>query len=1501
MSTRSIKKDIAIIGMAGKFPQCDNILALWENLIGGNELIRFYSDLELEKLGVNPNLIKNKKYVKSAAFLEDSGSFDYSFFGYTREEAMLMDPQIRILHEQAWLSLEDAGYNSFNYSSKIGCYFTAEDNLAWRVHAKFLENSGKVNPFFLAKISDRNMISTMISYSLNLKGPSYFVDTACSSSLVALHIACRSLLMKECSIALAGGVGISSTTDIGYIYDEGMIYSKDGHCKAFDSDSSGTIGGEGVGVVVLKRLEDALNDRDHIYCVIRSSSANNDGNRKVGYTAPSVIGQYECIRSAHLIADVDPRSISYIEAHGTGTKLGDPVELEALNKAFNYDTTHQCGIGSIKTNIGHLGAAAGVAGLIKTALALDNKFIPPSLHFKTPNPEINFKSGPFYVNSELKKWESETTRLAGVSSLGIGGTNVHVILEEPPIQSKGSFPKTYQCILYSAKTKSSLEKYQEKLREFFEKNKKLDLSDLSYTLKTGRNNYKYRNFFICKDNIGAVNQLDRINFQEPFHAKEKRSIVFMFAGQGSQYYKMGKEIYRQYPYFKAIMDSGFEILKAETGVDYQNIIGYNSDSKETENELINDLGYSIPLLFLVEYAFARLLLKFGIKPSNMIGHSFGEYVAACLSEVFSFENGLKIIVKRAHLMNEIERGSMLSVDLSADKIREFIFPDISIAAINTENSCVVSGNIKSIDNFSDILLSKKINFIKIKTSHAGHSQMMDSIMNSFEIELNKINFSEPKLPFLSCITGEPIKNQDAVSPKYWVNHLRHTVRFSKGLDFLLKEGNDIFIEIGSSKTLTSFLRQNINFNPGVVLTAVLKHPKDIEDDTSYLLNSLGTLWGNGVKINWNEYYEGEYRNRISAPTYSFDRIIFPSKVNPMQRFIESGALDLTLESNNEYTEWIYEQGWREIKNVVFDNVSFDWTICFLNDNDFSKKLMNELIKENEKVIFIKEGVEYLELADNIIIMDPASIVDYEKLSSGILKKLSGRGRIIHGWCVGKETDLTLNRNQEIEELGYFSLLNIARTFLEKKTFTSLHLNFLVNDLFTVNGNEDISSIKSTALGALRVIPKEYENVSCKCIEFLMKDFEKNALYRDDLFSKLRITTNETTIALRGKKMWKPFYEKIKVNKESVEDKIKTNGLYVITGANGGMGKVLSEFLINEYKADLILIGRGEENKTMLDNLRRNNNTIHYIQDDLSDENKLKKKVDILTIKKIDGVFHAAGLGDYSSLIVNRTKNDCRSIFLPKVKGTDNVFNVFKNYTPDFIILCSSIASVLAPFGQVAYVAANLYQNFFAHEHNSKTKIISIQWDVWKDIGMAIAAHNRQTRINSNDPLEFGISNKDGINLFMYALNSDSCEFIVSMSNLDARRAIADKHNLKYFFELEQEETTLINHEIERPDIDTSYKEAKSETEKTLCELWKAIFGYEKIGINDDFFELGGNSLKVLTLIKKIHKSFNIEISIGDFFRKSNIEELAKEINLALEFKNLSKSINQTRKSNQIRL
>lgn len=872
------KKDIAIVGISGKFPKSEDLSEFWKRISNGEILTHTFSDEELKELDVNDKLIENEEYVRVANFIDDPGTFDYSFFDYTKAEAALMDPQVRLMHEQVWLALEDAGCAIKGV--KIGVYLTASDNINWRVYTSLAKNE-KVDPFFLSHISNKNFIGTLISYKLGLQGPSYYLDTACSSSLVAVHLACRNLLLKECSIAVAGGVSVSTDVHRGYLYEENTISSKDGFCRAFDSECSGITSGEGAGVIVLKRLEDALNDKDHVYAVIKSSAVNNDGDRKVGYTAPSVMGQMECIKLAHRLADVQPNTISYIETHGAGTKLGDPIEIEALNIAFNNDVNHKCAVGSVKTNMGHLDAAAGVAGLIKAALSLKNKILPASLHYNKPNPEINFESGPFYVNTKSVAWknEKETPLRAGVSGLGIGGTNAHVILEEWIASDEKRPSRPYQLIPFSAKTKQAADRYEAKLAMFFE-NKEFDLADLSYTLKVGRTPFNYRKFVVCKDVSEGIEKLieNREEQIQAVQARGNRNVVFMFTGQGSQYYGMAKEIYSTEPFFKAIMDNGLQFLEKITGNNHYPIIGYGQH-EEQDKELINNTLYSQPLLFLVEYAMASLLIHWGIKPDHLIGHSLGEYVAACLSDVFSFEQGLEIIVKRARLMSQIEKGAMLSIGTSVDKIEGYLNGKLDIAAVNSDDSCVVSGREENMDELIEILNENGITNNKLKISIASHSAMMEEIMDAYEMELSKLQFSVPKYMIVSNLSGKEVLASEITSPKYWLKHLREAVQFSLGISNLLQKKDSVFIEVGPGKTLSTFLRQNKLFNTNHASVTLMRHPKDELNDNQYLMNSLGLIWANGININWINYYENEQRCKISAPGYAFEKTKLPAKVD----------------------------------------------------------------------------------------------------------------------------------------------------------------------------------------------------------------------------------------------------------------------------------------------------------------------------------------------------------------------------------------------------------------------------------------------------------------------------------------------------------------------------------------------------------------------------------------------------------------------------------------------
>ncbi|MDL2141592.1 beta-ketoacyl synthase N-terminal-like domain-containing protein [Flavobacterium tructae] len=891
------KKDIAIVGISGKYPKSDNINEFWKHLMNGEELVHFYTDDELRAAGVMEKELANPDLIKAQASLEDPNSFDYSFFGYTRQEAMSMDPQVRMMHELVWLGLEDAGYNPKTYKDKIGLYLSASDNMNWRAYT-MITNNDNVNSFYLNQISNKNFISTLISYNMNLRGPSYYVDTACSSSLVGIHQACRSLLMRECSIAIAGGVRVYSKVYKGHQYQEGMTNSKDGHCKAFDEDSSGIVSGEGAGVAVLKRLEDAIADKDQIYAVIRASVVNNDGNRKVGYTAPSISGQYECIKQAQQIADATPESITYIEAHGTGTKLGDPIEVEALNKSFEYNTNHQCALGSVKTNIGHLDSAAGITGFLKTTLALKNKMLPPSLHFKNPNPEINFKSGPFKVQTELAAWTSKDNQplRAGVSSFGIGGNNAHVILQEAPVKEETAENNSYKLLRFSAQSVGALNAYQERLTSFLEENEKDNFQDMAYTLQVGRNQFKYNRFLVSNSRENAIETLKDPLSKSVYSGKlsQKRKIVFMCTGSGAQYLNMGKNLYEKEPYFKELIDKGFSIIKALTGVDVTKVL-YEENSAAEKNTDINKNEFTQPIVFVFEYALAKLMMRWGITPDKLIGHSTGEYVAACLSEVFSFETGVKLVAKRALLMNKTPGGSMLSVSLSEEKIKTYLNDQVSLAVVNSPESCVLSGTDAAIDALIEILETEEILCSKLRISLGGHSFLMDSVLDEFREELEKVEFSAPKIPFVSNLTGQLISSEEAVSTQYWVDHLRHTVRFSDGLATLLKESDSVFIEVGPGNTLTTlFQQQQHNETSNNTAINLVRHPKQEINDQEHLCQKLGELWMNGIDINWETYYGEQKPYRVSMPGYVFNKTKLPVKVNPFAFLNFSGSEEGTI-------------------------------------------------------------------------------------------------------------------------------------------------------------------------------------------------------------------------------------------------------------------------------------------------------------------------------------------------------------------------------------------------------------------------------------------------------------------------------------------------------------------------------------------------------------------------------------------------------------------------------
>ncbi len=871
-------RGIAVIGMAARVPRATNVEQFWKNLCSGVESVTTFTDEQLLSAGVDPSLVQSPNYVKTGILLEEAEYFDAKFFGYTPKEAELTDPQQRIFLECAWESLEDAGYDPERTRLRIGVFAGTGKNL-------YFQNNLVSNPGLIASLNslqktiaiDADYVSTRVSYKLNLKGPSLTVLTACSTSLVASHLACQSLRNGECDMALAGGVFIRVPQREGYLYEEGSLESPDGRCRAFDASAKGMVFGNGAGVVVLKRLADAVRDGDSIHAVILGSAINNDGADKIGYTAPGMDGQASVIAEAQALAGVSADDVSYVEAHGTGTVLGDPIEVAGLTRAFRRTSEKNgfCALGSVKTNIGHLDAAAGVAGLIKVVLALKNRMLPPSLNFKEANPAIDFANSPFFVQQTLEEWKPASgRRVAGVSSFGIGGTNAHVIVEEAPPSVASEQSKTWQLLPLAAKTPEALEKATERLADYLAVHPDLSLADAAFTLQMGRKPFAQRRIVAAKSVEEAVGLLKRREQGQVFSGVQPQfdsPIAFMFTGQAAQYVNMGHEIYRDEKRFRESVDRCCEFLKPHLGVDLRRILYPEAKEAAQAAAELNQTAMTQPAMFVVEYALARLWMDWGVVPEAMIGHSIGEYVAACLGGVFSLEDALTLVAGRGRLMQSMPRGSMLAVRLDEQSLRSYLGEGISLAVINGISATVAAGPADAIEDLQKRLTEKSIDSTPLTTSHAFHSRMMEPILGPFRELFKGVQLSSPKIPFLSNVTGTWIEAGQATDPNYWSTQLRQTVRFSDGVGELLKTPNRILLEVGPGRTLSSLSKQHPGKAPEQQVLSSFGYTKGGASELGELMTTLGRLWIAGVAIDWQATSAGQQRHRVSLPTYPFER------------------------------------------------------------------------------------------------------------------------------------------------------------------------------------------------------------------------------------------------------------------------------------------------------------------------------------------------------------------------------------------------------------------------------------------------------------------------------------------------------------------------------------------------------------------------------------------------------------------------------------------------------
>ncbi len=1485
--------EIAVIGMAGKFPGSKDIDEFWENLKNGSESLGFLTKEEVAEAGVDSELLENPNYVMTTGGeLEEKELFDASFFGYTPAEAELMDPQFRLFHQCAWHALEHAGYDPYSYDGAIGLYAGAGQNLDWHAKAILTGKQEEMGQFVSSLLTGRDFMCTRISYKLNLQGPSFILQSACSTSLLAIHTACRALLMKECDIAMAGGASVNSGDNYGYVYQEGMILSPDGHCRAFDANAAGIAGGSGVGIVVLKRLKFALRDRDTIHAVILASSVNNDGMRKVGFTAPSVEGQAAAIKATHHIAKVAPESITYIETHGTGTPLGDPIEIEALKMAFDSDKKGFCRIGSVKTNIGHLDSAAGVAGIIKTILALKHRHIPPSLNFEEPNPKINFQDSPFRVNSQLTAWENDTYPLrAGVSSFGIGGTNAHVLLEEAPELPGSAGGREWNPVMLSAKTGTALERLSENLAEHLRKNPGINAADLRYTLTVGRGSFKHRKMVMGRDLPETIDALQKqrsaVTCSLPDDVEQKE-VVFMFPGLGAQYVNMGLEIYRKESVFREEIDRCFEILEPITDFDLKQVL-YPTGNTDEAQERISRIDISQLAVFVFEYALVKLLAGWGIKPRAIIGYSFGEYAAAVAAGIFTLEDALEIVAFRGRLMRELPGGLMLSVPLPAEELMPLLPPALSLA-IDNGPSCVVSGTEADIEVFEKEMKAKGCICMRLQSSHAVHSSMMDPILSRFEAKVGTKTLTPPRIPFMSNVTGTWGNGAEVSSPGYWSEQLRKTVRFKDAVKELSGEPQTLFLEIGPGRDLCSLLVRHIEDIPGTHAVNLVRPPQKDISDVYYLMNRIGRCWVYGIDVDWRAFYAEEERRRIPLPLYPFEERRYRLDGAPYKPGTEKLPQTPGSATVPGVDDWYYTPSWTRsiLTPHSFSTLSRETSWLIFTDASGIGTFFAQFLRKKGIDVFtvsIGSRFETSPSSGATYALNPGKAEHYDALFQQLDAEGRQPGKIVHLWGTGCRDGHTSEPAAEDSlahhlDRGFYSLLYLAKAIVKRKKRQDVEISVVTSGMRNVTDRECLNPEKATVIGLLKVIPQEHPHIVCRGIDLELPVpgglQEKRTLrnLRDELLT----VPKDTVVALRGNHRWVQTYNPVSLKKPLKEQlPLKEEGVYLVTGGTGSIGLILARYMVEKFKARLILTGRSalphaEERSNYLETAAVDDPVAHKLMkirelEELggkvlaltADVSQAREMDEVIrrgeeTFGPINGVIHAAGVvgGPSFQAVRDIQKAHCEEQFRPKIRGLITLDTLLGDRELDFCWLISSISSVLGGLSFSAYAAGNTFMDAFVSKHNRESvcRWTSILWE-----GMEPAAS-----LSAFERI-FGLGDVDHVVVSGSGFLQERIDKWINLESL--REGAGDTQDDK--------PANL----LPRPDLMNPYRPPQNQWEEDVAGIWQKMFGYDKIGCDDDFFDLGGDSLKAITVISRIHKELNTEIPLAEFFERSTPRQLAE--------------------------
>ena len=1384
---RSKSEPIAIVGMGCRFPKgANDPEAFWQLLQNGVDAI---TEIPSDRWDIDSYYDPNpetsgKIYTRSGGFLQEVDQFDTQFFGITPREAVSLDPQQRLLLEVSWEALENAGVAADQLAgSRTGIFVGIGQNDYARLHSgdptSISAYDGTGNGFCFA--------SGRLSYVLGLQGPNVAIDTACSSSLVALHMACQSLRAGECNLALAGGVQLILSPIVAIFLSRTHALAPDGRCKTFDASANGFGRGEGCGVLVLKRLSDAVADKDNILALVRGSAINHDGPSS-GLTVPNGLAQQALIQDALKNAKVEPSEVSYVEAHGTGTSLGDPIEVRALEAVLCEGRSKEQPLilSSVKTNIGHLEAAAGVAGLIKVILALKNQEIPPHLHFKQPNPYINWNDLPVVVPTEKTPWPSgEKPRIAGISSFSISGTNAHVLIEEaqvPPVPAAAEVERPLHLLTLSAKTNEALVQLAGRYENYLVANPTLPIENVCFSANTGRSHFNYRLGVVASSTIELREKLTSFTsgqevsgvYSGQVRGSNQPQIAFLFTGQGSQYVDMGRQLYETQPIFRQTLDLANEILRPYLEKPLLEVL-YPSNPGENSDNLLNETAYTQPALFAVEYALFKLWESWGIKPDAVMGHSVGEYVAACVAGVFSLEDGLKLIAERGRLMQALPQdGEMVSVLASEAQVIAAIQPygkEVAIAAINGAKSTVISGKRQAVEAIRKEFEAQGVKSINLQVSHAFHSPLMEPMLAAFKQVAANVTYLKPQISLISNVTGTA--TAEIGTPEYWCQHVLQPVRFAESIKALAQQGCEIFIEIGSKPTLLGMGRYCV---PEGVLLPSLRPGRE---DWQQLLESLGTLYVNGAAVDWNGFDKDYTHSQVVLPTYPFQRqrywvetannghateslssedvqtsimkLLHQGETQQLAQYVETAAalsaeeikllpklLEVLAKQHQQQLtagaiqDWLYEVEWqpapRSVKEISFQEPG-SWLI--LADIQGVGQALGELLqKHGQECVVVYAGSSY-QAASGTWSVNPSNPGDFQRLITEAIatKDIPLKG-VVHLWSQDAGlAPLTLPTLEQSQMLGCGTTLHLVQALVKHYRTAMPRLWLVTRGTLPVTGS--VPGVAAAPLWGLgKVIALEHPELWGGLIDVEPDAAEDEPL---KLLAEIVDSLGEDQIAFRDKQRYVARLVRSQMPAAAAVS-LKSDSTYLITGGLGALGLKVAQWMVEQGVRHLVLTGRRAttgEAQAAIAAMEKTGVEVLVAQADVAVYQDMQKTLEQVkaTMPPLRGIVHAAGVLD-DGILLQQDWQRFSKVMAPKVNGTWNLHVLTQDTPLDFFVTFSSTSSLLGSPGQGNYAAANAFMDALAyHRRDMGLPGLSINWGPWSDAGMAARLNSQnQSRL-----------------------------------------------------------------------------------------------------------------------------------------------------------------------------